>query len=125
MNRRHPFARKLATSAAAICLGFGVTMVIVSPAQAATTCTLTIGGQDSESGRYPVFVSCSEGGNWAFGLYGDDPAFDDFQGGPFFSGALVLRGVLNEDDSFFDRQDEIYALVGAQSIRTNNVVRNF
>jgi hypothetical protein len=123
MNGRHGLARKVAASAVTVCVGLVVTMVAASPAQAAT-CTLSIGGQD-ENGRYPVFVQCSDGGNSAFGLWGDDPAFDDFRGGPFFSGAQVLRGVLNEDDAFFDRTDEIYAVVGATGVRTNNVVRNF
>jgi hypothetical protein len=122
MNRKHPFARKLAAAASVAGFGIAATMLVATPAQAAS-CTLTIGGQ--ENGRYPVFVSCSTGVNGAFGLYGSDPLFDDFRGGPFFSGAQVLRGVLNEDDAFFDREDEIYAIVAPTNIRTNTVVRHF
>jgi hypothetical protein len=124
VNRTHPFARKLTAAALTIGVGVGVTMVVASPAQASTTCTLSIGGQD-ENGRYPVFVNCSPSSNGVFGLYGSDPLFDDFRGGPFYTGAVVTRGVLNEDDSFFDREDEIYAIVAPLNTKTNTVVRHF
>ncbi|MDP9799725.1 hypothetical protein J2S43_008237 [Catenuloplanes nepalensis] len=122
MNRKHPLARKAAALASAACFGLAVTMSVASPAQAAS-CTLSIGPQ--ENGRYPVYVSCDTAVNGVFGLYGSDAVFDDFRGGPFYSGAQVLRGVLNEDDTIFDRRDEIYAIVDPGNIRTNTVSYNF
>jgi hypothetical protein len=114
--------KRLLTSVTAICLGFGLTMVAASPALA-DSCTLTIGPvHDNDVHR--VTVVCASHTNQAFGLYGQDTLFDEFRGGPFVSGDGFPGSLLNEDDSFLDREDEIYAIT-TNGTRTNTVTGRF
>jgi hypothetical protein len=109
-------ARRLAHSAAALVFGAGLALVVADPA-AAANCTLTI-NPSTTPGFYTVAVGCGPNVTVdGFALWGQDFPFDEFRAGGFRGPvATVSRDVLNEDDSFFNSEDEIYAKVGWHDI---------
>ncbi|MEU7748658.1 hypothetical protein [Nonomuraea sp. NPDC049158] len=98
-------------SVPALALVFGTALVTaVAPPAFADNCTLTI--TKNSSGNYQVFVSCGRDTPQGFSLWGQDEVFDELRGQYTGQVTTVTRDVLNEDDSIFNREDDIYAKVG-------------
>jgi hypothetical protein len=126
---RMSFARKLAGSALAVVAGLGVVTVTGGPAMAAT-CTLDF-NRPSVTVYQLTLVRPNATPISAVQLWAEDFPFDQFLGN-FRVGQLVDQGTLDEDDSPFNRGDEIYGKVTVQDVngntedvRTNTVHRNF
>ncbi|WP_214326698.1 hypothetical protein [Nonomuraea sediminis] len=124
--------RRFAVPVLAAVLGAGLAASAAPPAFA-DSCTLFIGNQTPQH-FYPVSVSCGRDTVQGFSLWGQDEVFDEFrQGFNGVSSASVSRDVLNEDDSIFNREDDIYAKVGGVDVfgnsfndrMTNVIHRNF
>jgi hypothetical protein len=132
---RRSFARKLAAAVLVTTAGFGLATVAATPAMAAPNCTLDFFHDVFDPpNTYRIALPCSSDVIFtgAVALYAEDFPSDNRRGGHYQVGGLVDRGVLNEDDSIFNREDEIYARVivflqngGSADIRTNTVHRSF
>jgi hypothetical protein len=121
MTTKRTLARRLGTTAFAVALGASLTVVAAGTAHAAF-CTLGISAKNS-SGNYQIGVSCDGNPVDGFSLYGQDQFFDEFRGHFIGTAATVSVATLNEDDSIFDREDDIYAKVGDSM--TNVIHRRF
>jgi hypothetical protein len=132
MSIKGQFLRRFAASAVAVTLGAGLVGVAATPAFA-ISCTLSIGSKNT-SGFYPVFVGCTQVASiGGFALWGQDEVFDEFRQSFPGNVATVDPAVLNEDDSIFNREDDIYAKVSGVDaggtpfslIMTNVIHREF
>jgi hypothetical protein len=131
MTAKRPLVRRLTVSALAVVLGTGLATVAAYPALA-DQCTLFISPKNS-SGNYAVTVSCGRDTVTGFALWGQDEIFDEFRGSFFSSSVTVTPDVLNEDDSVFNREDDIYAKAGGvdffgnpfNAVMTNVIHRRF
>jgi len=148
MRGRRTYRRLLPALFAATTLG----LVGAPPANAVIgtmTANLRVTKADSPPGYYWVHVYGSvsmtqaeaqglinSGHKVVWRLWGDDPAFNDLQlsarSAPIFRGPnglhyshaeKVPRGVVNEDDSFTDRHDELFADPKLQA-RTGVTIRS-
>jgi hypothetical protein len=137
------FARALAVGAVSFGIAAGVA---ATPAEAATPPHATFGVQDEGTGYswipvdavFPMSQAAAQdainhGYHVEMRLWGDDPSSDDLQftypnanssaqpdGLHATRSARVANSVLNEDDSFTDRTDELY--VGVRVVAANGFV---
>ncbi|MFF0268913.1 hypothetical protein [Kribbella sp. NPDC004536] len=114
MTFMKPRLHKLGLVAVAAAIGAAALGAVNVEPALASSCTLGIGPKTPE-GNYEVGVNCGTNITiTGFSLYGSDPAFDDYRGTWTGAGATVSRAVLNEDDSWLDDTDEIYARVSGR-----------
>ncbi|WP_143133932.1 hypothetical protein [Actinoplanes philippinensis] len=128
MHRSNRTMPGLAAAALAVGAGLAAVVGVAGPAQAAS-CHLDF--ERPSTKVYRILVSCTGGSPGTVSLYAEDWPFDQFIAN-FLPGQLVDQGTLDEDDSPFNREDEIYAKVAVRepngnvvSVRTNTVSRNF
>jgi len=118
---RKTLRRRLVASAFAVAFGVGLSTVVADPA-AAAVCTLFI-GQQTPQHFYATSVSCDGVLQPSYSLWGEDEIFDEFRHTVINFAGSVPRSVLNEDDSWFNREDDIYAMVNGN--KTNVIHREF
>lgn len=124
----HRSTRRFAAAALALGCGLGVAVGVGSPALAAS-CHLDFARPSTTV--YRIQLTCTGGTPTNIALYAEDFLFDQFLGN-YLPGQLVDQGTLDEDDTPFNREDEIHGQVAVRepngnvvSVRTNTVSRNF